>query len=384
MPWLEGDWEAVYRAAMQYRANAEAQGENWQDDWAVARHRDGISAILDEHITFPDGRHLCFMVLGGGSGIGIDPHVVADAIIGAFRHEPLVLKNLCEAAFQHGTCPIELSADLGVSIAPFEITPEMSVVRQTPHRDHTVTDLRTRLAYRSSQIRIIVDAEFQIVDITNKADRDRSQQAPHRLSEGYERLRRGFVALGLSRQLPVPISYSFPTTQYIGWTTAFGSSSSIEIRHRGFSDYIELTSKEIETAKSIFEEIEELKNDTFYESWTPATRLFSASSQHPCADSLIDLRIALESYFVGGKAERIRDTVSTRFAKICGGTLEEKKSTKRKVNKVYDWASHAVHNGTFPPKFDQIVYRDILTMYRNILLNSVNSGTPNWETFDLS
>jgi Apea-like HEPN len=111
-------------------------------------------------------------------------------------------------------------------------------------------------------------------------------------------------------------------------------------------------------------------------------------------DKAIELGIALESLYAPTKLSRgIERTLQTRAARFLGGSLDEQHETAKKVKKVYELRSGAVHSGRFDvdgaskkscdPSHVTQVLEEGQRVVGQSLVKMIQEGEPNWEDFDI-
>lgn len=100
-------------------------------------------------------------------------------------------------------------------------------------------------------------------------------------------------------------------------------------------------------------------------------------------DKAIDLRVCLESIFLGdGNKEQLRYTLSLRAALFLGGTLDEKKEIMKIIKGAYDVTSTAVHTGKLPSKKVDFLPK-AAAIARQAIIKIIDEGAVDWQEIEL-
>ena len=124
----------------------------------------------------------------------------------------------------------------------------------------------------------------------------------------------------------------------------------------------------------------------------PIDRWMSSKTHQGYVDKMIDLGIAMESFYLRG----IRDELSFRFrlraSLHLGKGIEERKRLKKEFEQVYRFRSGAVHEGTLPERVNvdgqsipigQYIERS-QELFRRSLMKVIDTGVlPDWESIEL-
>ena len=124
----------------------------------------------------------------------------------------------------------------------------------------------------------------------------------------------------------------------------------------------------------------------------PLDRWMKSKTRQGYVDKMIDLGIAMESFYLRG----IRDELSFRFrlraALHLGESSEERKRLKKEFREIYEYRSRAVHEGTLPDQVNvngqslrmrQYIERS-QELFKGSLMKVINSGVlPDWESIEL-
>lgn len=116
----------------------------------------------------------------------------------------------------------------------------------------------------------------------------------------------------------------------------------------------------------------------------PMKRLNDYSSGSMPVDKAIDLRICLESIFLGdGNKEQLRYRLSLRAALLLGSTLDEKRQIMKLVKDSYDITSTAVHSGNLPQKKLELLPK-AATIAKQAIVKMIDDGEMDWEVIELA
>ena len=124
----------------------------------------------------------------------------------------------------------------------------------------------------------------------------------------------------------------------------------------------------------------------------PMDRWMKSQTHQGYVDKMIDLGIAMESFYLRG----IRDELSFRFrlraALHLGESSEDRKRLRKEFEQIYSCRSRAVHEGTLPEHINvdgqrigigQYIERS-QELFRRSLMKVIHSGVlPDWESIEL-
>ena len=124
----------------------------------------------------------------------------------------------------------------------------------------------------------------------------------------------------------------------------------------------------------------------------PLDRWMKSKTRQGYVDKMIDLGIAMESFYLRG----IRGELSFRFrlraALHLGESSEERKRLKKVFQEIYEYRSRAVHEGTLPDHVNvdgqnlgmgQYIERS-QELFKGSLMKVIDSGVlPDWESIEL-
>tara|TARA_A100001391_G_scaffold166481_1_gene126604 strand:+ start:426 stop:1490 length:1065 start_codon:yes stop_codon:yes gene_type:complete len=346
-----------------------------------------IRKSVRAHLNLSDTEQLCLMSVAG-SGIGVNEQVIVEMISAIIREAPSELTKLVDAKLSQGDVPIRVFIDLGIRLSGLEIDADIRVVPPSPESwwadDVAFDDPRPLGTNRASRLMLETKIPFTILE--ERAENLSTWHDGHKahLRIAFDRLQSAFLAIGLCRPLPVPATYNTPTTQHLSWGAELFSSSSLGIQNRPETSHIKLTPNEQEAAINLYHQIYSSAPDWREQFWIPITRLMSASRDHFNPLDLVDLRTALEAFFVEEDERGISHSLALRFARLEGETLDQRKMICKSVKDIYRWTSQAVHRGKIDKKFCPDKTRNIIQIFRNRLVQTIGKERPVWRDFDLS
>ncbi len=119
----------------------------------------------------------------------------------------------------------------------------------------------------------------------------------------------------------------------------------------------------------------------------PMEKIVEAAAVTDWVRSAVELRVALESLLLpdGDKGE-LRYRLSTRAAILGGGSIEERRDARKRMTKVYDLCSKAVHTGRLPGNNQTgELLRWARQVVRNIICGMLRKQVVrfNWERIEL-
>ena len=151
---------------------------------------------------------------------------------------------------------------------------------------------------------------------------------------------------------------------------------------------------QIREAADLYRKIVGLPQDVLNHLQIPIDRWTRSMMPDRYEDNMIDLGIAMESFFLSGMRER--DQLSFRFrlrgSLYLGQTLEQRGLLVREFREIYGCRSSAVHEGTLPDDvtvngenvpIGQFIKRS-QNLFKRSLLKVIESGEwPDWTTIEL-
>ena len=115
-----------------------------------------------------------------------------------------------------------------------------------------------------------------------------------------------------------------------------------------FLEYVEISNAQVHKAKHLYERWANLDPGVRKALQTPIDRWVKSKISMDPIDRMIDLGIALESLYLPNSREQLSFTFRLRAAWYLGKDREERKSLLAEFKRIYDWRSHAVHQGSLP------------------------------------
>ena len=109
-------------------------------------------------------------------------------------------------------------------------------------------------------------------------------------------------------------------------------------------------------------------------------------------DKMIDLGIAMESFYLRGFSEQLTFRFRLRAALHLGKSLEKRKCLIKEFRQIYEFRSRAVHEGTLPEHVnvdgENIPMRQYIErsqeLFKGSLMKVIDSGAlPDWESIEL-
>lgn len=389
-PLLEGDWASLSAELEAFRRSISKSRIVYDEVTAnTSGHPLNTKAadIFKRHIRFRSDRPVGLYIVGAGGGSSLDYSDLAAIALLLFKYNPEGLTELCQVGFQSGKCPMRVFVDLGSRVENAEFEDGLEVVAPSPaswwERSAAFDDPVPLGSDKTSRLQYEFEADFMLLEMGDTEILNNLNSGNTAIRDAYIKLECAFLALGLCRDKPTQIFWTYPTTQNIRWSTALGTASSVRIIGRASTDYIKLTDEEIATARKIYSAALDAKVDDIKRIWIPATRLFRASARNTGVDELIDIRTALEAFYVDNDKDELIHRVSTRVAKLGTTSLEGRRAIYRKVKRVYSWGSAAVHAGRFPKRFSQSDFNDVASLLKEQILSALENGIPDLETIDL-
>ena len=206
-----------------------------------------------------------------------------------------------------------------------------------------------------------------------------------------------FQALSLVGEHPVQpaISWTYLSDEHIfDLRPSPGSGhsfSSTEIRHARSTVFSEA---QVCNAVDLYAKMVSLPQNVQDQLRIPLDRWVKSKTNQDHVDKMIDLGIALESFYLAGIGER--DQLSFRFrlraSLYLGESMDNRKQLIREFREIYDCRSKAVHEGKLPElvriEGQYIPIGEFITRAQDLckqsLLNAIENGQiPDWASIEL-
>ena len=124
----------------------------------------------------------------------------------------------------------------------------------------------------------------------------------------------------------------------------------------------------------------------------PIDRWTKSKTQQGYVDKMIDLGIALESFFLRGIRDELSFRLRLRAALYLEDEIEERRLLKNEFRKIYEIRSEAVHEGTVPKqvrvngqtvRMREFIERSQELFKRSLLKVIENGRLPDWDNIEL-
>ena len=174
-----------------------------------------------------------------------------------------------------------------------------------------------------------------------------------------------------------------PGSGYSYSSMAISNASSTIFSEALVSDAVNLYSKMVRLPQDVQDQLR-----------IPIDRLLKSKTNQAQVDKMIDLGIALESFYLAGIGDR--DQLSFRFrlraSLYLGESTEDRRQLIREFREIYDCRSKAVHEGTLPEEVriegQTIQIREFIARAQDLceqsLLKVIREGqAPNWTNIEL-
>ena len=232
------------------------------------------------------------------------------------------------------------------------------------------------------------DAPFSWID-------DGFHIAVHSTEVGEFHLERFFQALTLVSEQPAQAAMTWrhlSDGEIFDLSMGTGSGYSYSLATSAASD--EFSEAQIRQAVNLYHKIVGLPQDVLNHLQIPIDRWMKSMLPDRYEDKMIDLGIAMESFFLSGLRER--DQLSFRFrlrgSLYLGQTLEQRGMLIREFREIYGCRSRAVHEGKLPDDVsvngENVPIGEFIKRSQNLfkrsLLKVIDSGKwPDWTTIEL-
>jgi len=175
---------------------------------------------------------------------------------------------------------------------------------------------------------------------------------------------------------------------------SMGTGSGYSYSSKTSAASTDFSEAQIGQAIDLYHKIVGLPQDVLNHLQIPMDRWMKSMTPDRYEDSMIDLGIAMESFFLSDLRER--DQLSFRFrlrgSLYLGQTLEQRRMLIREFREIYGCRSSAVHEGKLPDRVsvngENIPVREFIKRSQNLfkqsLLKVIDSGEwPDWSTIEL-
>ena len=128
-------------------------------------------------------------------------------------------------------------------------------------------------------------------------------------------------------------------------------------------------------ARKIYGQFDALEPSLKDQLRVPMRKLNDFGSQSPGVDQLIDLRVALESFFMtNNKGNNVQAKVSSRAARLLSDDQSERDQIKADFVDGYDWMSRAMHSGQIPTTIDWKIIDRVALGLRAAIRKNIEMG----------
>ncbi len=386
---LNGNWPAL---KTELAAIASSTVSTYSSEYDRIKKKlaleENIRKSIRAHLILPEGERFYLMTAAARSGIGLTEDVLVRMVAAIIQKAPSDLCALLDGKLTQGEVPVRIFVDLGIRLSSFAIDHDIQVVSPSPHSwwadDGAFDDPKPMGSERTSRLTLETNMPFTALKGPGSNFTAWHDSQEIHLRRAFDRLQSAFLAIGLSRTLPIPATYNTPTTQHLGWGAELFSSSYLGIRNRPETNHFELSPDEQKTAIHLYNQIYSSGMEWREKFWIPITRLMSSSRGHFEPLDLVDLRTALEAYFVDENERGISHSLALRFARLEGETLDRRRELLGSVKKIYRWTSQAVHRGKLDKAFSPDKTMEIIKIFRNRLVRTIGEPPPIWRDFDLT
>ena len=333
-----------------------------------------------EQLISADGWKNYYFQFDCGIGTSPSPSSLADYLFKAsILGEDELLTLIDHLKKKEGDYELSLQATLGSVIDKTNLNSDSRLIPITGLKDHNI-DKST--IYSPSKL--MAHAQLNTV-IETKVKRqwkiiEKGENHEFSLDEIIKPLQVTFTSLLLSFDNPPALRFDMPTIKPSGWAEGISTATSTSARSQ--VSRTSISEDQIKILNDLTMKLNDLSDTDFHKIWTAITRVCSSCvSGHP-VDQLIELRIALEAIYTNTN-NNIRNSLSSRIAKINAENIEDRVTLSKKVKLVYDICSTAVHSGTLHKKYDFETIKNVRQLaFENIKL-FISNSMPDWATFDL-
>ena len=165
-----------------------------------------------------------------------------------------------------------------------------------------------------------------------------------------------------------------------GWTSSTGAPSTV------FSE------AQVREAADLYGKIIGLPQEVEKSLQIPIERWMNSKTYQNYVDKMIDLGIAMESFYLRGISEQLTFRFRLRGSLHLGEDLVERKGLLREFRDIYKYRSQAVHEGKLPEQvtvdgesipIGQYIERSQELFKRSLMKVIETGGLPDWESIEL-
>lgn len=172
------------------------------------------------------------------------------------------------------------------------------------------------------------------------------------------------------------------------FTDLIGSSAFQYIGVRSPENRDAISVGQVEEARVLYKKFKSLPDHTQKALTTPLVRLAESASGKGIDDRILDLGIALESFYLDKMEAELSFRLRLRAAKHLEDELEERKQIAKAIKDFYDLRSKIVHTGSPPMTASEMAARwGILGSAQEVCRRSIrrvlDEGMPVWADLDL-
>ena len=191
-----------------------------------------------------------------------------------------------------------------------------------------------------------------------------------------------------------------PVLSAIGWThmsdehifdLRIGPGSGYSLSKAGAPSTI-ISEAQVRDAAELYHKIMALPQDVQQSLQIPINRWMNSKTYQGHVDKMIDLGIAMESFYLRGIGEQLTFRFRLRGALHLGNGVAERKRLIKDFGDIYKYRSQAVHEGTLPERvtvdgqsipIGQYIERS-QELFSRSLMKVIDSGVwPDWESIEL-
>ena len=229
----------------------------------------------------------------------------------------------------------------------------------------------------------IVSPRFKRPDDASKfVTKSISEQAPDFDSRSF------CLLLSLATGAYAYVSMQWTSLPEDEFTDLLGGSAYRFVGVRSPEDRDALAVGQVEEARVLYEKFNSLPDQIQETLTTTLVRLAESASGKGIDDRILDLGIALESFYLDKMEAELSFRLRLRAAKHLENELEERKQIAKTIKDFYDIRSKVVHTGNPPMTAGELATRwGILGSAQEVCRRSIrkvlDKGTPVWEDLDL-
>ena len=149
---------------------------------------------------------------------------------------------------------------------------------------------------------------------------------------------------------------------------------------------------QVREAVNLFGKITALPQGVYKRLQIPIDRWVKSKTHQGYVDRMIDLGIALESFYLCGIRDELSFRLRLRAALYLGDGIQQRTQLKKEVRQIYDIRSEAVHEGTVPEqvrvegqtvRMSEFLERSQELFKRSLLKVIENGRLPDWDSIEL-